>query len=240
MNKVLLAAVSVGLAGILAACGPESQVNTRMHPAPTGLLPRAGASVGTVIGEEQYGKVTVVPSTEEVEVMRLVNEVRTRGTVDGDASVREGKGSCIPGNAWQPVKPLDYSGVLALAARNHAQYAAYNTFNYNPEAFAKDGHNETNMTSKYFTGFTIQDRIKKAADDVSGLYPTAQQGEIVAAGHLTPRDSVIDWIHSPGHCTTMMRSDLTHMGAGMVDNPTAPSNIIAPGWVVDFGTYYTF
>lgn len=245
MKKAVVLTISAGLLGMLTACGPDSgAASTKLHAAPAGLLPSAGATLGSIIGEEQYGKVSVVPSHDEVEVMQLINELRTRGTLNGESSVRVG--TCAAN--WTPLKPLDYSGVLALAARNHAVYTISNPIDWGnypkPIELGGTAHIEA-VTGKNFTGIQKEDRISYAASQANMISNGAPYGEIAIAdmvsGIYQPMNvigAVNGWLKSQHHCEAMMTPTFTHMGVGvaksLVDGTTTS------GWITNFGTYYNF
>jgi uncharacterized protein YkwD len=158
------------------------------------FIPVAGAAVGTGSGTK-LGTVYVSPTAEEVEVMRLVNEVRTKGTLNGqDATV----GSCVEGTfKADTLRPLTYNGLYAYAARKHAIYMS---------EVGYEGHIESQTTSPYFYGATNQDRVVRAYKEQAGLTDTPQVGENLVTGNTraTPETAMRAWMTSPGHCRNIM------------------------------------
>lgn len=67
----------------------------------------------------------------------------------------------------------------------------------------------------------------------SAGFPNDQVGENIAAGRSTAQGTVIQWLHSPGHCRNMMNADYTHLGVGHAYSPTSSTKHY---WTQNFGT----
>lgn len=184
---------------------PQDQVKPLYLPAP-------GAPVGSGDGTKE-GTVYVSPSAQEAEVLVLVNEVRTKGTLNGTPATA---GTCVGGN-FSPRPALTYNGLFAYAARKHAEYSA----NVGYEA-----HSETQMTSPYFYGATVRERIVKTYLEQASLqkayvgdHNAYYGGELATAARSTPSEAVQAWLHSSAHCTVLMEPNLKQMGTGMANGP---------------------
>lgn len=188
------------------------------------FIPAAGAPVGSGNGTKE-GTVYVSPNAQEVEILNLVNEVRTKGTVNG---VNVIAGSCVAAN-FTSLSALKYDGLLAYAARKHAEYVVN---------VGDEGHVETYTSSPYFYGANPSLRAQKAYLDLAGLQ-VAGAGE-VAGSYVSAADMVRGWIADPAHCQVLMDPLNTSMGSGYTSSGQAhpfmgPNNLnIYPNnWVVD-------
>lgn len=230
---------------LLSACGggpaqPQPQPpggGTTPAPAPaptTVFIPEASAAVGTGDGTV-LGKVYVSPTTQEVEIMRLVNEVRTKGTLNGVDAIA---GSCVEGT-FTPgtLRPLTYNGLYAYAARKHAVYMSEVGYEF---------HSETQSSSPQYYGATVRDRVIRAYKEQAGLtktYPdhgstnhTAYGGEYVVTGRSTPEQAMRAWMESPGHCSGIMNPAKTMFAAGHALGPLETSaNRWGHSWAIISG-----
>lgn len=195
------------------------QPEPQPQPKPV-FLPGAGAPVGSGDGTKE-GTVYVSPSAQEVEVLNLVNEVRTKGTLNGVSATAS---SCVDGS-WSPRPALTYNGLFAYAARKHADYLANVAF---------DGHSELQTESPYFYGSAPRDRIVRAYLEKAGLTKpyegdnnTYYGGELVTAGRSTSLEAVKAWMVSSPHCIALMNPNIKQMGTGL---GTGPLNIPAGLW----------
>lgn len=118
-------------------------------------VPVAGAAVGSGDGTKE-GTVYIVPTAEDIQFLNFVNEVRTKGTLNG---VDITKGTCVEGS-FIPLNSLTYNGLFAFAARKHADYVVFNDIS---------SHNETDSSSPYFYGATVRDRVQRAYLEQAGL-----------------------------------------------------------------------
>ena len=210
-------------AGNMGSAGVNVQVTgTQVQPPqPPGVfLPDAGAPVGSGNGTVE-GTVRVSPNAEEAEVMRLVNEVRTQGTLNGQDAT---KGSCVDGT-FRPgvLRPLSYSGTLAHAAVQHSEYMSQE---------AVGGHEETITTSPYFYGVTPQNRADRSRELFGGPYRAV--GENVAGGYESALDVMRAWMASPGHCRNLMDERYSVMGIGYRLN-AAWEGVGYRAWTQKFG-----
>lgn len=184
------------------------------------FLPGAGAPVGSGNGTVE-GTVRVSPNAEEAEVLRLVNEVRTQGTLGGQDATA---GSCVAGT-FRPgvLRPLSYSGTLAHAAVQHSVYMSQE---------AVGGHEETITTSPHFYGATPQNRADRSRELFGGPYRAI--GENVAGGHQSALEVMRAWMASPGHCQNLMNEQYSVMGVGYRLN-AAWEGVGYRAWTQKFG-----
>ncbi len=229
-SRTTLSAILLSAALLLSGCGDltpptdaDPQIGGGATPAPGTptptptppvlFIPVAGATVGAGDGTKT-GAVYVSPSAEEVQLMKLVNEVRTTGKINGaDATA----GSCVAGK-FTPLKPLTFNGLFAYAARRHATYLSEVEY---------EAHTESQTASPFFYGTTVRDRLIRAYRELAGLTKTYPQGvdnrmdlggENVVTGSLTPEASLRAWMQSPGHCANIMRPEHLTMGVGFHDS----------------------
>lgn len=201
------------------------QPQPQPQPKPV-FLPGAGAPVGSGDGTKE-GTVYVSPSAQEVEVLNLVNEVRTKGTLNGTPATA---GTCVDGN-FSPRPALTYNGLFAYAARKHADYTA----NVGWEA-----HSESQTGSPYFYGSFPRNRVVRAYKEQAGLDKsyfgdnnTYDGGELATAGRSNASEAVDGWLHSSSHCTALMDPSLKQMGSGMATGPVnVPAGLWGSGWVL--------
>lgn len=208
--------------------GPKSVVLTYQ---PRGFIPAPGAAVGTGDGTV-LGTVYVSPVAEEVEVMRLVNEVRTQGTLNGADAIR---GSCVEGE-FKPgtLRPLSFNGLYAYAARKHAVYMS---------EVAYEGHAQTKTDSPYFYGATVRDRVVRAYKEQAGLEKSyvgdnnvIDGGENAASGYKTPEEVMRAWMQSEGHCMNIMYPHHKMMSAGVAFRTyKSVPDIKYPLWAIILG-----
>lgn len=170
-------------------------------PAAGIFIPVAGAAVGSGDGTK-IGTVYVSPTQQEIDVLNLVNEVRTKGSINGTNII---SGTCAEGN-WSAKSALTYNGILAYSARKHADYLAYEKY---------EGHSESNTSSRYFYASTPEDRIAKT-NSVTNNQVSIYAYETAGAGHTRPQaiDMVSGWMKSTVHCQIIMNSSLSEFGSG--------------------------
>lgn len=187
---------------------PTNPPNNPTNPTDKPLyIPGAGAAVGSGDGTKE-GTVYIVPTAEDIQLLTLVNEVRTKGTLNG---VDITKGTCVDGS-FTPLNALTYNGLFAYAARKHAEYVVRN------ESVT---HYEDDSNSPYFYGATVRDRVQRAYLEQAGLNKvyqgdntTTYGGELLAPIAGDASETVLDFMHSPNHCRAMMRLGLTDIGTG--------------------------
>lgn len=205
--------------------GPQPQP----QPQPTApFIPAAGAAVGTGDGTK-LGTVYVSPNAQEVEFITLLNEVRTKGTVNG-VDVRAG--TCLEGVQPGTLKPLTYNGVMAYASRKHSTYLG--TWGY-------EAHNELNASHPNFYGATVGDRIRRAYTELElGTPGMVSGGEIINANLNAAEWSIKIFLKSTPHCTILAQDDVSSMGVGFfTSTPTPYQNgsltVYPNNWTVNFG-----
>ncbi|MDO4262643.1 MAG: CAP domain-containing protein [Deinococcus sp.] len=195
----------------LTGCGGGGGVPAAGRAPQQPYLPVAG--VGADSGLHPLSAGAATPSAQEAELLKLINEVRTLGTLGGKSVIA---GSCAETSfAPRRLAPLTYSGVLAQAASKHAQYMGQVGY---------QGHDESAELaagSSFFYGASRQDRVQRSVTE-AGLSPTydfvaSNSGENVAGGtpgqtddggmttgYATPREVMEAWIKSPAHCRNLM------------------------------------
>lgn len=235
--------VALGLTGCGGGGAPAAG-RTPQQP----YLPAAGVNVGGGGEIHPLSAVMVPPSEQEVQLLQLINEVRTLGTVGGKNVI---PGSCAETTfAPRQLRPLSYSGVLAHAAGKHAQYMG---------RVGYQGHDESSelgASSGFFYGATRQARVQRSLTE-AGLSPTydfvaGNSGENVAGGtpgqvaggdmttgYATPREVMEAWMKSPAHCRNLMNPDWDFVGTAYFHN-TVPNVNVQPrlhqhSWVQVFG-----
>lgn len=190
---------------------PPSNPNPPTNPTtPTDkplYVPNAGAAVGSGDGTKE-GTVYIAPTAEDIQLLTLVNEVRTKGTLNG---VDITKGTCVEGS-FVPLNPLTYNGLYAFAARKHADYVVFNN---------TKTHYENDSSSPYFYGITVKDRVQRSYLEKAGISKeyegdntTPYGGELLDPAASEIPQTIIDFMHSPNHCKAMMRVGLTDIGTG--------------------------
>ena len=202
--------------------GPQPQ------PQPAApFIPAAGAAVGTGDGTK-LGTVYVSPNAQEVEFMTLLNEVRTKGTVNG-VDVRAG--TCLAGVQPGTLKPLTYNGVMAYASRKHSTYLG---------TWGFEGHDELNTAHPNFYGASYADRVTRAHQELAGgIFPNAG-GEIVTANGNQASQAIDAFLHSLPHCQILAQNNIASIGVGYIpatyENATPTKPIVyRNNWTVTFG-----
>lgn len=107
--------------------------------------------------------------------------------------------------------PVKWNLVLEKAAARHAADMADNNY------FSHTGRD----------GSTPAQRVTRAG------YRYQMTGENIAAGALTPEETVAGWIKSPGHCANLMDRGYTEMGVAFSVNATSRMGVY---WVQHLGT----
>ena len=214
-------------AGLLAGCSPRETQPPQGGTTPVagaGQVPAVGAPVGSnLVPGNPVTAVRDSPNAEEVQLLQLMNEVRTKGTLNG----QDMRGvSCLQGESFSPRPALAYSGVLSHAARKHATYMGFVGYMAHQEKIEED------KSSRYFYGVTGVDRMQKSIDE-AGLTKThtfmaQNSGENVSGG--TPGDGETGfadalevmkaWLDSPSHCANLMNPSWEYAGIGYVRNDT--------------------
>lgn len=137
----------------------------------------------------------------ERQVFALVNEVRTQGTLNGDAGVITG--TCAAGVPH--LGALLPSSVGYLAARGHAGWLS---------SYGYTAHTEPDLSFTTFYGKEMMDRYIRADRVIGSAVSPSAVGENAAAGQTSPMEVMTQWLRSPGHCANIMNPDYTHLAAG--------------------------
>lgn len=148
-------------------------------------------------------------------VIDLTNELRTQGTLHGDAGVRQG--TCAA--QWQALPDLKPSGLLTYIASKHATYLALVQI---------DLHDEYQTSSPYFYGRDFSERLKRGFQDYGLGSPVINAAENVTINPETPEEAVLAWLRSPSHCSAMMDKELRYLGVGYVRGS------VSTAWVQNF------
>lgn len=159
----------------------------------------------------------VTPTAPERELLGLLNELRTRGTVAGDPDAR--RGTCWAD--FTPLHPWAYHGALHLASRSHAGYLQ--------SEIAGGGalsHEQHNRASPFYTGTHPWDRARAAARAFG--YPPTGHGENLALGQRSPADAVRGWLGSPSHCA-LLRGEDRYAGTGHLPGERGPVWVLVTG-----------
>jgi uncharacterized protein YkwD len=98
---------------------------------------------------------------------------------------------------------LNWNERLEIAASLHATDMAANNY------FSHTGRN----------GSTVEQRVTRSG------YRYWMTGENIAAGQLTPEQTVAGWIKSPSHCANLMNGMYTEMGVAAASNSTSTMGV---------------
>lgn len=211
---------------LLASCGPGGSVTPELPTPPTTptpeptppttptpvppkdlgpgafFLPEPGAAIGSGNGTI-LGTVYVTPTADEVELMRLINEVRTKGTVNGADAIT---GTCAQNLG--PMNALTYNGVTSYAARKHAAYMdAIGTID--------ESHYENQTEHPAFYGKTPTDRTNRALNELAAYTGVLGTGEVIGYDFTTndPARTVRGLLNSPAHCAVVMSATNNTVGS---------------------------
>jgi uncharacterized protein YkwD len=128
-----------------------------------------------------------------------------RGDILQEANRVRAEG-CYCGEVYMPpAGKLTWNNKLEKAAIRHA----------------RDMYNNDFFDHKGSDGSTLAKRVEAAG------YKWSLLGENLAWGVLSPKDVVEGWIHSPGHCETLMNPGFKEMGAARKGTY----------WVMDLGSF---
>ncbi|MCD0164149.1 CAP domain-containing protein [Deinococcus sp. 12RED42] len=205
---------------------PPTPEPTPPTPTPTTVfIPAVGATVGSGDGTVT-GTVRISPNAEEIELLTLINELRTKGTVNGQNFTAN---TCVDGTFKKDtLQPLTFHGLLSYAARKHSTYLSEVDY---------DGHMELQTESPFYYGGTVQERFDRAYIDHNLIPPKLKPGEIVGTGMSRSNAVAIlrDWMASPGHCAVLMYEQAKHMGAGhYYVQPNTAANRWGHSWTMMF------
>ncbi len=139
----------------------------------------------------------------ECRVLELVNANRQAGADCGSAGT------------FGSAEPLTMNRLLGEAARLHSQDMGERDY------FAHDSPGGPN-------GDTVQERIENAGYDGWMRY-----GENIAAGLVSPDDTMDGWMASDGHCANIMDPNFEEIGVGYAK---VSGSHYVHYWTQDFGT----
>lgn len=147
--------------------------------------------------------------SQESQALALVNELRTQGTLNGDAAVRNG--TCAAN--WSPVPALQYHGGLHFAARKHGDYLAVEIVRTGE--ISGNPHVQENPANPHFYASFPTDRMDRAYAE-HNFAPLAGMGgtENIAYGD-NAYNAVASWLRSPAHCAGLMNSASVYGAIGM-------------------------
>lgn len=145
----------------------------------------------------------IAVSGQEAALLAAVNEFRTQGTVNGDASIRQG--TCAAD--WKPMPAMEYHGVLHYTARNHALYLEEELSVHN----GVFGHEQNNQSNSHYYGQHPWDRTQRAAPEHG--YAPVYGVEWAALNGNTAYHAMHAWLNSPPHCAALM--DAGYIGGGV-------------------------
>lgn len=161
-----------------------------------------------VVAAYQSGSVAVMPSA--------VNPVPPAGSVQEVFTyINQARSKpCRCGNQMYPaVGPLVYNQKLATAAQKHADWMA---------SALKMSHTEPKRD--------VKDAGKRVTQEG---YSWSVVAENIAAGQPTAREVVDAWLHSTGHCQTIMNGAVKEVGIGLSSTSSGQYHYY---WAADFGT----
>lgn len=145
--------------GFMCSCGTSGPLSEPTAVSSVAPQPQAQSGLGPVL-PPALPPIPAAPSGRvEAEVLALVNEFRTTGTLNGNASVRVG--TCAAN--FVPRPPLSSAAPLAAAAKAHDNYVGFNAYS---------GHSEVGGRP-YFTGVGPAERLQAAhlPSAVADLWP---------------------------------------------------------------------
>ena len=206
-NVLLLLTAAIALSACTPTPTPEPGPTPNPAPTPTPtpkplFIPIPGALVGSGDGTKE-GTVYVSPTADEIAILNGINEVRTKGTLNG---VPVTAGTCVDGT-WKALPALTYNGLFAYAARKHADYI---------QATGEYDHVESQTGAPTFYGANPTDRVARAYRE-HGVGNVPSVGEVLAGGGITWSRAIDGWMKSPSHCRILMRSDFKEAGAGITE-----------------------
>lgn len=171
------------------------------------------ALLGTVASAQTAARpATFTLQPFERAVLDLLTEVRTKGTLQGSASIRNG--TCLADfDRLGPRAPLVSNPVLSLASRKHAQYI---TEEWKLRGVAPD-YEQRNRNNTHFYGVTVQSRTDRAGREL-GVAAPENSHMYIRTGPVLPADFVRSLLEDRLSCLqlTALRAGLPayHVGAG--------------------------
>lgn len=159
---------------------------------------------------------TVIPQPFERAVVDLLNEVRTKGTLNGSTSIRTG--TCLENfDAALARAPLIYNPALNLAARNHTLYMQEEWTVRRVEP----NFDQRNRTNTHFYGTTIASRTERAAQEL-GIPTPANSRLFIRIVERTPTEMVRSLMEHRETClelTTPLHESVTGYFVGVGYTP---------------------
>ncbi|MDO4263067.1 MAG: CAP domain-containing protein [Deinococcus sp.] len=186
------------LSVLLSACGgtPAPAAPAHTDPAP----PQAPLS-----SYVWYPGADRAASAEELEVLRLTNQIRAQGAACGASATQ-------PATTYPAAPALAWNDRLAHAARNHAQ----------------------DMAVRNYFGHVTPEGVRAADRVTLAGYTWRTAGENIAVGYPDPAAVVDGWLKSPGHCHNLMKADYRDLGVGFFRD-SDPSDKYSTYWGQSFG-----
>ncbi len=127
-----------------------------------------------------------------------------------ETNARRALGANCGGKIYGAAKPLAMHPKLRTSARLHS----------------KDMADKNYFSHTGLDGTSPFDRMKAAG------YSGTTMGENIAAGYGTAKQTVQQWMDSPGHCENIMNPAYTHLGVGYAYNA---SSTYKHYWTQNFG-----
>ena len=210
-NVLLLLTAAIALSACTPTPTPEPGPTPNPAPTPTPtpkplFIPIPGALVGSGDGTKE-GTVYVSPTADEIAILNGINEVRTKGTLNG---VPVTAGTCVDGT-WKALPALTYNGLFAYAARKHADYI---------QATGEYDHVESQTGAPTFYGANPTDRVARAYREKGVENPPSVAevlDKVLNVGGEESIQTVNVWMQSAPHCRILMRSDVKEFGAGVTE-----------------------
>jgi uncharacterized protein YkwD len=132
-----------------------------------------------------------------------INPAALRSEVIALVNVARAQGRRCGTHAMPAAPPLSANPLLAAAAQSYANELAA----------------RGSLSHEAADGSTPRDRVARAG------YAARFTAENLAAGPITAREVVDEWLASPGHCANLMDDAFTQMGVAFALNPRAERGI---------------
>lgn len=170
-------------------------------PACSSVTPPASAPLTSAMADGTW-------SAEEQQTVQLINELRTKGTLSGQGSVRDG--TCAA--QWSPRPALGISNTARLSADYQAQWLA---------TYGWSAHDQPDPAFPSFVGRTVEARFTVAQRTLGSKVDWTVLMENVAAGQATPTAAVQAWLNSPAHCAALMNPSVRQIGVSLIEGQSA-------------------
>jgi uncharacterized protein YkwD len=194
-----------------AAAMPTTPVATTLPPAPAITTPATTpAPVTTPTTQARATTTTQAPAAAPTVASagwgNLGQSVQQQ--LLGMVNAKRAAGATCGGTAYPPVPALSLDATIVKAS----------------DAYAAD------MATHGYFSHTGRDGSDPGQRLSAAGYRWSAWAENIAVGQATPEAVVAGWFGSTGHCTNFMRSEVTEVGFGMVDNPASAYRYY---WVAD-------